>query len=1229
MNKHSSWAKAYQRLGAAFFTVLLATPSYAARIETSVASHLTEVADVVVNAYGDPTQQSMVRTLVGVDGVTDTLSTTVSTDYLPADEATWLVDRPNSVLVAKSRNGAKVPDQKQAFQYVSDRPWRVASKSLIVNGGYRKSSYAYDDLGNLKEETLSGASDEAGTNLLSRLSFRVVEFDETNTYPKIRENALGHREQLQYDPVTGNLVRHTDPNGLVVANEYDAFGRLTKSVAPDGIEQQVQYLSCSGVTGCLDAQGYYVKTEWVDAAGNSAAPVQQVYLDRLEREVKVTKAGPTGETFVTSRKQYNAKGELLYDYLPYTDGQTATFNEYAYDARGRVTKHWDPLRRFIEWRYDRNQKVIINKKGFKKTEQYNVVNALAKVIENDGVVDIVTTYQHDANGALLVITDPKNNKFEYRYTGFGQKDWEKDPDLGVYTYSYNTLGDLSTISDGTNVTELKYDALGRLNERREPAYISTWQFDTALNGLGRLHKATTSTGYDRAYSYDGKGRPWREEVSVDGQLFAKEIGYDAFGRKENVTYPGGVGYKNVYTNGYLTKVVDAQSSANVYWQGVKWDAQEHLLEERLGVALDANGAEVNAGLTRKRTFFPEDGLLKSVVTCQGATCTVQNEAYTYDALGNLKSRTNYATNTVAEAFDYDALNRLTQVTAGTAKKAFRYDVLGNLTFSSDIGWMDYTGTKPHAVTAVRPGGFDVPTGAAPYSTWALISNSGISFPIPVTVTPKDSYYGGSIGTQYFRYDTRGNMLDGNGRSIEWTNFNMPSRIMKGSYVADYAYDADHIRVRMMAGGCEKIYLNPRIDEGGRYEYEKCGDTVKEVHTIYAGSQVVGEHLRTTQSGASVSASSGMRYFHMDHLGSVAAVTDVSGVVLERMSFDPWGRRRDPQSMGLTLTPKAHATTRGFTTHEMLDDLGFVHMNARLYDPMLGRFISPDPVMARIDSSQALNRYSYVENNPLSFTDPSGNAAEGGAAEVNAGNSGQSSSAAVSSGRLPNHAVQTRTSDRVIDDRIASDGGAARKGWWNTAINSFADYFIGIGKHIWRSAEAINGDPEAIAYFQELQYERYLTDTGDSGQLARNFQQDFRGGVAFVDDVRAGAPRLAGTLAANTSIGLAVRVGVRSAGAGRMEHEIPDDRANHIFRDAEGHLSDTPANRKLLQNVANDPATKLGQDKYGSMWSASTRRNGSQVWTQTRNGKIINGGVNMVPRTFNPQTGLSSPVKRIK
>jgi RHS repeat-associated protein len=112
-------------------------------------------------------------------------------------------------------------------------------------------------------------------------------------------------------------------------------------------------------------------------------------------------------------------------------------------------------------------------------------------------------------------------------------------------------------------------------------------------------------------------------------------------------------------------------------------------------------------------------------------------------------------------------------------------------------------------------------------------------------------------------------------------------------------------------------------------------------------------------------------FHTDHLGSVAVITNEAGAVVERLAYDAWGKRRFPNGADDPAGSIESQTTRGFTGHEQLDDVALVHMNGRVYDPLLGRMISADPTVPDPLNAQAWNRYSYVGNDPLAFTDPSG------------------------------------------------------------------------------------------------------------------------------------------------------------------------------------------------------------------------------------------------------------------
>jgi filamentous hemagglutinin len=86
----------------------------------------------------------------------------------------------------------------------------------------------------------------------------------------------------------------------------------------------------------------------------------------------------------------------------------------------------------------------------------------------------------------------------------------------------------------------------------------------------------------------------------------------------------------------------------------------------------------------------------------------------------------------------------------------------------------------------------------------------------------------------------------------------------------------------------------------------------------------------------------------------------------------------------------------------------------------------------------------------------------------------------------------------------------------------------------------------------------------------------------------------------------------------------ESQTKHIFGDREGHLPDTPANRALLRATASNPQNFLGTDRFGNQWFAELNGDGTQIWVRVRGGVINNGGLNQVPRTFNPESGLSAP-----
>ena len=114
-----------------------------------------------------------------------------------------------------------------------------------------------------------------------------------------------------------------------------------------------------------------------------------------------------------------------------------------------------------------------------------------------------------------------------------------------------------------------------------------------------------------------------------------------------------------------------------------------------------------------------------------------------------------------------------------------------------------------------------------------------------------------------------------------------------------------------------------------------------------------------------------RYLHYDNLGSVDTITDGQGNVVDRMSYDAFGQRRAGDWRTRDNLSLPSLTNRGFTGHEHIDEMGLIHMNGRVYDPNIGRFMSADPNIYHPYNTQDYNRYSYTINNPLKYVDPSG------------------------------------------------------------------------------------------------------------------------------------------------------------------------------------------------------------------------------------------------------------------
>ncbi len=176
----------------------------------------------------------------------------------------------------------------------------------------------------------------------------------------------------------------------------------------------------------------------------------------------------------------------------------------------------------------------------------------------------------------------------------------------------------------------------------------------------------------------------------------------------------------------------------------------------------------------------------------------------------------------------------------------------------------------------------------------------------------------------------------------------------------YGQDRQRTVSRFFGGNILQKYIH----YVGNYEKEASSSGIRQLHYIAGGDGLAAIYEINNGTGS-------MYYVHSDHLGSYDAITNQSGTVVQNYSFDAWGRRRNVSDWTYRSVPTSYLFNVGYTGHEHLDQFGLINMNGRMYDPLLGRMLAPDNFVQAPGFTQSYNRYSYAFNNPLIYTDPSG------------------------------------------------------------------------------------------------------------------------------------------------------------------------------------------------------------------------------------------------------------------
>ncbi len=834
-------------------------------------------------------------------------------------------------------------------------------------------------------------------------------------------SATNETQTIAYDATRPWLVTQvTDANNLVTKYAYDGFGRLTKVAKPgDSLTENDETV----VYSYLDNGGLILLQPLVVGIvykGNLRSAERQFY-DGLGRLVQTQTAGVEVQGKVKDQDiivtmAYDARGlevcrtaaygEDAYVYngqTPFRGAACSTKSRTTttYDALGRATSVTTPDGATIRTEYQVSADMTVDgpvngpvdsHNLFLRTRVYDgnnhlttrlsdVFGRLAVVREYAGdtwtdgapteyAAYADTRYNYDVLDNLTVVrasaaSDPEPTTLlrvtTMAYDELGRKTTMNDADMGEWTYAYDPAGNLIRQKDSAgNAICFTYDGLNRLVQRQKdndagneacPAKMNwnAWPAATDLHlasyvyggagDVGRLTRvywgAAPEQNKDLFY-YDTEGRLVWQYRLVNGQSFDYGLtDYDVLDRPQTIYLPNGESVTTSYD----------QEGANTLTAGgtTLIDAVAYNERGQLVLLSRAPGApDMNL------TYYSSGANFGRLNTIRNGSNddAYPDYAYTaYDSVGNLKGMTATQANAGTYSFTYDELNRLKQASLSGAGAAdfsylYAYDFLGNITSrAGNVYNMTYTYGTPSGTPAVAGG--------------------------PQAVTRVD--LSNTTTDWSYNYDARGNLDDkyeGNVRTHDYT-FDVENRLASvrtNNQTTTFYYDAAGQRV-----------MTRRPD--GTVVYTPFPNYEKEV----TDGGAVTERATYTIAGQMVAIrSAGVLYYtYTDHLGNVVLLSKTNGSIVSGSNarYDPFGNYRTWP--GSNVNPLI--SDRGFTGHihdntgdYPTQNVGLIYMNARYYLPEVGRFISPDTIVPEAGEPQSFNRYAYVRNSPLNFTDPTGN-----------------------------------------------------------------------------------------------------------------------------------------------------------------------------------------------------------------------------------------------------------------
>jgi RHS repeat-associated protein len=736
-----------------------------------------------------------------------------------------------------------------------------------------------------------------------------------NNYTKITPNGLQYRETSSvFDPKGRAAESNTNVLGQISYTSYNwTWGKPNRTTSINGILTDYEY----------DAFGRASYTSYKVGQGDQYQISQAYTWDISGNQIYKTKITHPGKPDVTTWSDILGR-EIKTETEGF--GGASIFTAQTYDAKGNVATSTKP-----------------NKTGEAQlitTNNYDGYGRMQSINSNVAVFGSSSVAYSWANGELTTTTTTPDGQTTSKVIDATGKVIRATDVGGTIIYTYNSQGNLLKVNNGTaDVTVSDYDDYGRQTYLTDKnAGTTSYTYDA----IGQLLTETNAKGNVTTMVYDISGRV----LTRSGAEGTTTNNYNSSGSGINQlnTVTSFAGNTESYAyNGYgqlssTTEVIDGKTLTTNYLYNKYDDVTQKTYQSglKIGYNYDANGyiSQINNVTAATYTLYANNGMngfgqntnyslgngkvstntYFYGVPTRFQTAGVQDLEMTWQYnSGNLTQRKDYLKNKW-EDFLYDTQNRLTSATVnGASAVTIAYESLGNITSKTDAGNYSYDGSKINAVASVTN----------PNSTIPLLQ-----------------------------------------QDIVYNSFQQPTSIAENSNTLVYTYGSDYNRIK---GILNKGGVTTTRYYFGDYEETTTNGVTKQLAYISSPAGLI----------AIVEGTGIYHFTYTDHLGSIVAVTNSGGTIEYEQNFDAWGRRRDPANW----SPYAPTATvpglpdwlyRGYTGHEMLDAFGLINMNARLYDPVVGRMLGPDNYVQDPFSSQSFNKFTYAGNNPTKYIDPDGN-----------------------------------------------------------------------------------------------------------------------------------------------------------------------------------------------------------------------------------------------------------------